>query len=370
MKNNEYTTILKEKLSEMFDRKYVFLTGRATTAIYLALKAMKKVMKVKTGNVVLPDILCPSPANAVLYAGLKPIFCDVNLYDYNMNIDSLSDVITKETRAIIPVHLFGQPAEMDKIEQLAEDNNLFVIEDAAQAIGGEYKGKKLGSFGDVSIFSFGGKIVDGRDGGALLTDSVQIAKSVESEIEKLQHRPSNLNQRYDEYKQYFYKAADIQDTYKRKCLFLAMPYLYEDLYLYKFEEEIAEKIYLELGNLEENTLRRKENAKMYRKKLQHPYIIHPKYKYNGTIYRYSILLKGNYQKKVTRELRERGYDASNLYYVPLHEMYLSNQKEEIFKNARYISRHILNLWVEPQITKEYIDGVCKTILNVLNGGDK
>jgi len=361
MKNNEYITLLKEGLSERFDRKYVFLVGRATTAIYLALKATK----VKNGNVVLPDILCPSPANAVLYSGLRPMFCDVNLHDYNMNAESLQEVITKDTRAVIPVHLFGQPAEMDKIEEIAEDNDLFVIEDVAQAIGGEYKGKKLGSFGDVSILSFGGKIIDAGDGGALLTDSAKLAKSVENDIGKLSHKPLNLNQRYDEYKKYFYKTADVRDAYKRKCLSLAMPYLYEDLYLYKFEKEIAEKIYSEVEKLEENILKRKENARMYREKLRHSYIIYPEYKYNGTIYRYSILLKGRYQKKVTEELRKSGYDASNLYYAPLHEMYLGDQKQETFKNTEYISKHILNLWVEPRITEEYIEGVCETIIQQL-----
>lgn len=363
MKNNEYMTLLKEGLSERFDRKYVFLVGRATTAIYLALKATK----VKEGNVVLPDILCPSPANAVLYAGLKPIFCDVNLHDYNMNVESLQEVITKDTKAIIPVHLFGQPAEMDKIEEIAEDSDLFVIEDVAQAIGGEYKRKKLGCFGDISIFSFSGKIIDAGDGGALLTDSTKLAKSIKKEIEKLPHKPSNLNQRYEDYKRYYYNTADIRDAYKRKCLFLAMPYLYEDLYLYKFENEISEMIYLELEELKKNTAKRKENARMYRKELQHPCIVHPEYKFNGTIYRYSILLKGGYQEKVTDALRKNGYDASNLYYVPLHEIYLTDQNEEKFENAKYVSRSILNLWVEPRITEEYIDGVCRIILDTLGG---
>ena len=130
---------LQEKLSNMFKRKYVFLVGRATTGIYLALKAMK----IKDGNVVMPDILCPSPADAVLYNNLKPKFCDVNLFDFNMNIASLNEVIDKSTKAIIPVHLFGQPSEMDKIEQIAEEKNLFVIEDVAQAFGASYKNKKL-----------------------------------------------------------------------------------------------------------------------------------------------------------------------------------------------------------------------------------
>jgi dTDP-4-amino-4,6-dideoxygalactose transaminase len=132
---------LKEIISANFERKYVFLTGSATTAIFLALKGLK--IK-KKGNVFLPDTLCPDPANAVIYSGLKPIFCDVNLNDYNMNADSLNEAITKNTREIIPIHLFGQPAEMQRIEEIAEDRDLAIIEDAAQAAGGRYKGKKPG----------------------------------------------------------------------------------------------------------------------------------------------------------------------------------------------------------------------------------
>jgi len=191
---------LKEKLSNIFEKKYVFLVGRATTGIYLALKAMK----IKDGNVVMPDILCPSPADAVLYNDLKPKFCDVNLYDFNMNIESLNEVINKKTKAIIPVHLFGQPSEIDKIEQMAEEKNLFVIEDVAQAFGGSYKGTKLGSFGDVSVLSFGGKTIKASDGGAVITDDDKIAKKIGEYITKLPKRPKNLEYIFKIYRRYFY----------------------------------------------------------------------------------------------------------------------------------------------------------------------
>ena len=314
---------IKEQIASIFNRKYVFLTGRATTAIYIALKALK----IKKGKVVLPDILCPDPANAVLYTGLKPIFCDVNLYDYDMNFDSLNEVITKDTRVIIPVHLFGQPAEMDKIEGSAEDNNLFVIEDVAQAVGGRYKGKKLGTFGDVSILSFGGKIIDAGGGGALLTDDAGIAKNIEEEIQKLPLRPKNKEEMYNIYRRYFYAARDTSNKIdKLHFLFLPLPHIFKKMYLYKFDMDIAKRVYFELENLDEYNKKRRENAEEYRKKLQHPDIIHPKYKYynNGTVYRYSILVKRD-QEKVTEAIRRNGYDASNLY-APLHKMYLSHQK--------------------------------------------
>lgn len=356
---------LKATLSDMFERKHVFLVGRATSAIYVALKAAG----IRTGSVVLPDVLCPSPANAVLYSGLGPVFSDVNIHDYNMSVDSLNEVVDKETKAVIPVHLFGHPAKMERIGEIAKDNGLFVIEDVAQALGGEYKGKKLGSYGDVSVLSFGGKIIDGGDGGALLTDSDTLARAIEKKIEKLPPKPSNIEERYDEYKRYYYETADIRNEEKRRERFLAMPRLYKDLYLYKFETGAAKRICLELESLDENLKRRRENAGMYRKMLTHPLIAHPGCQTGAAfaVYRYSVLIKGDgNRKKVTEKLRKKGYDASNLYYVPLHEIYASGQEDGVFKNTIHVGQHILNLWVEPGITKEYIRGVCETILGALD----
>lgn len=363
MEDKKYTKHLKERLANIFNRKYVFLTGRATTAIYIALRALK----IKQGEVILPDILCPSPANAVLYCGLKPVFCDVNIYDYNINIESLNEVITKDRKVIIPVHLFGQPAEMDKIEEIAEDNNLFVIEDVAQALGGEYKGKKLGRFGDISILSFGGKIIDAGDGGALLTDDRGTARNIEEEMQKLPLQPKNKEKMYNIYRRYFYAARDISNKFdKLHFLFLPMPYIFKRMYLYKFDVDTAKKVYFKLETLDKYNKKRRENAEEYFRKLQHPDIIHPKYKYynDGTVYRYSILVKKD-QKKVTESIRKSGYDASNLY-PPLHKMYLRHQKERTFENAEFVGKHIINLWVEPRVTKEYIEGVCETIIDSLN----
>ncbi len=362
MKTNYHTQKLIATLSEKFNRKYVFLVGRATTAIYIALKTIDA----KKGNIILPDILCPSPANAVIYGGFDNRFCDVNISDYNMNIDSLNETINNSTQAIIPVHLFGHPVEIDPILEIAEDNNCIVIEDAAQSFGGTYNGKILGSLGDISVLSFGGKIIDGGGGGAILTDSLIHAKKVQKLINFLPNKPTNIQKRYEDYKKYYYSTSRCADQIERKCLFKAMPLLYKDIYLYAFEKEVIEKILMEITFLDDNIIKRKENVKLYRKNLQHPFIRHPHLNKDDVIYRYSILIEEPHCNRVTEEIRKRGYDASNLYYVPLHEIFETNQDIETFKNSNYVSKRILNLWNEPKIKEEYIIGLCNTIIEKLS----
>ena len=350
---------LEGRLSEFFGRKHVFLVGRATTAIYLALKAGGR-----RGNAILPDMLCPSPANAVLYSGLKPRFCDVRIADYNMGIESLESMINRDTVAKIPVHMFGQPADMSGICELAKKHGAMVIEDVAQAFGGKLDGKMLGSFGDVSVLSFG-KILGNGDGGAVMTDSDKLAKAIEEGIAKLPAKPTNLAERYEDYKKYYYTAAGTEDPKKRKALFAALPEIYGDLYLYGFTNDNMERIDTAMDALEGNLIARRRNAARYRKILSHPDIVHPAYSEDqGTFFRYSILLKTKC-REVTDELRKRKYDASNLYFVPLHEMYEPENSEGNNRNTEFISKRILNLWVEPRITSEYIDGACNAILETL-----
>ena len=93
-------------------------------------------------------------AAAIVYAGARPVFVDVDPASYTMDVESIERAVTPRTKAILPVHLYGQPADMDPILEIARRHNLAVIEDAAQAHGAEYKGRKVGSIGDLGCFSF------------------------------------------------------------------------------------------------------------------------------------------------------------------------------------------------------------------------
>ncbi|MCW7080886.1 MAG: DegT/DnrJ/EryC1/StrS family aminotransferase [Candidatus Methanospirare jalkutatii] len=116
-------------------------------------------------------------ANAILFVGAKPVFVDVREDDFNIDVEKVKDAITERTKAIIPVHLYGQPCDMKAIADIAEDHNLHVIEDACQAHGAEFAGKKVGSFGTAGCFSFyPTKNMTTGEGGMLTTNSKEIAK--------------------------------------------------------------------------------------------------------------------------------------------------------------------------------------------------
>lgn len=151
-----------------------FNEGR--TALHVALQALD----LNQGDEILvPAYACPIVFEVVLRLGLKPIFVDVNLETCNMDSELIQEAITAETKAIIPVHLFGRPCDMNQISEICEKTNLHLIEDAAQALGATVGGRKVGTMGDLAVFSFGpGKSITGGAGGALAVNNPELSEPV------------------------------------------------------------------------------------------------------------------------------------------------------------------------------------------------
>ncbi len=166
----------EEKIADYLGVKYAIAVTNCTSALHLALISIG----VKRGDEVLvADFTFPATGHAVLYCGAKPVFVDVDLKTYNINPSLIKDRITNRTKAIIPVHIFGQPAEMDKIMETAEEHNLKVIEDAACALGARYKNKYAGTIGDVGCFSFHArKGITTGEGGMVVTDNKDLAEKI------------------------------------------------------------------------------------------------------------------------------------------------------------------------------------------------
>ena len=141
----------EEEIANFCQVKIAIGVASGTDALELALRALE----VKAGDEVIttPHTFIAT-IEAITQVGGKIVFVDISLDTYNIAPLEIKDRITPKTKAIIPVHLYGQPCKMYEIIKLAKENNLFVIEDCSQAIGAEYKGQKIGSFGDVSCFSF------------------------------------------------------------------------------------------------------------------------------------------------------------------------------------------------------------------------
>ena len=141
----------EEAFAKFCNVDYCVGTGNGLDALMLSLKALG----IQTGDeVIIPSNTYIATALAVTYVGATPVFVEPNIRTFNIEPTKIEEKITSNTRAVMPVHLYGQPCDMDSIMEIAQKYNLYVIEDCAQAHGATYKGKRIGSFGDVAGFSF------------------------------------------------------------------------------------------------------------------------------------------------------------------------------------------------------------------------
>jgi len=170
----------EHKFREYLGINYAISTSSGRMALYLILRSLK----LKEGSeILLPAYMLPALPQVSLYCGLKPIFVDIDPCTLNIDPDDIEKKITSHSKVILAVHLYGHPCPMDKIEQLAKKYNLIIIEDCAQAIGAMYDGKKLGTFGKASYFSFGcAKELNTYGGGMIATDDVAIYKDVQEKL--------------------------------------------------------------------------------------------------------------------------------------------------------------------------------------------
>lgn len=166
---NKYLTMFEKAFAEYVGVKYAIATSSGTGALHIALLSLG----IGPGDeVIVPDLTWVATGQVVNYVGATPIFADVQKDTWCLDPVSFKEKISKRTKAVIPVHLYGHPAQMDEIMKIAKGNKLFVIEDAAPSIGAEFKDKRTGSFGDFAMFSFqGAKLTVTGEGGILLTDS-------------------------------------------------------------------------------------------------------------------------------------------------------------------------------------------------------
>ncbi len=168
-----FITRFEKEFAAFVGVKHAVTTTSGTTALHLALLSLNIG---KGDEVILPDFTMIASVFAILYTGAKPVFVDVDPDTYCIDPSLIEAKITKNTRAIMPVHIYGHSADMDPIRAIADKHDLWVVEDAAEAHGGLYKNKKCGSLGDLNCFSFyGNKIITTGEGGMVVTDDDALA---------------------------------------------------------------------------------------------------------------------------------------------------------------------------------------------------
>jgi perosamine synthetase len=172
----EFVKKFENKFKRLFNYKYAISVNNGTAALHLSVMGLD----IKKGDeVIVPSLTYVATANAVSYAGAKVVFADINLNDWQISIDSIKKNITKKTKALILVHLYGQPCDLNPIIKLAKKNKIKIIEDCAEALGSKYNNNFVGSLGDISAFSFyGNKTITTGEGGMVVCKNKKIYKKI------------------------------------------------------------------------------------------------------------------------------------------------------------------------------------------------
>ncbi len=316
--------------------KYGVGVNSGTDALYLAIAALD----IKEGDeVILPTFTFIATALCVSYAGATPVFVDVENDTYNIDPKAFEKAITKRTKAIIPVHLYGQPADMDEIAVIAHKHHIKIVEDAAQAHGAAYKGKRVGSLGDVACFSFYPTKSLGAfgDAGMIVTSDPVINERA------LMLRDYGRQGRYEhKIKGYNSRLDTIQ----------------------------AVVLNAKLKHLDQWNKMRAEKAVYYNQLLKGVAgVVTPVLKDDRThVYQtYAVRIKKN-RDQVLEKLKAQGVSSLIHYPIPLHlqEAYKElNYKKGDFPVAETLAAEVLSLPMFPHITKEQIDVVVKAVKDCL-----
>lgn len=332
-----YVKKFERKISEFIGTKYASTCSNGTTSLHLILLAMD--IKGKD-EVILPTLTFVSSANSILYNNAKPVFIDSEIDTWNMDINLIEKNITKKTKAIMVVHLYGHPVDLDPVIELCEKHDLYLIEDSAEAIGSKYKGKKIGSIGDASSFSFyGNKTITTGEGGMIASNN----KELIDKIDILKNQGKSPKDRYwHEVLGYNYRLTNLQ-----AALGLA-----------------------QMENIDKFIKRKREIADRYTKNLQIPELnvsIEKDYAYN-TYWMYSIVL--NEKTKIKRQnlvkrLEELGIETRDFFY-PMHKLPIySSYSKEKYPIAEFLSKKGINLPSSTKLTNEEIDYICDKIIEII-----
>lgn len=320
----------EKEFAKYCNSKYCVGVGNGLDALMLSLKALE----IKEGDeVIVPSNTYIATALAATYVGAKPIFVEPDIRTYNINPNKIEEKITNKTKAIMPVHLYGQPCEMDKIMEIAKKYNLYVIEDCAQAHGAKYKNQIIGSFGDAAGFSFypGKNLGALGDAGAVVTNNKDIEEKVRAlgnygSDYKYHHLYKGNNSRLDEFQAAFLRAK--------------LPSL----------DEV---------NIERRRLANKYITGVKNEKIILPYVIE-----NAEPVWHIFAIRCKERDRLEKYLNEKGIKTNKHYPIPMHlqECYkdLGIKKGEL-PISEEISATQLSLPMYYGMTDEQIDFVIDSI---------
>lgn len=341
--------------------KHAISVGNGTDALVLALKSIG----IGEGDeVITTPFTFFATAEAISAVGGTPVFVDVNKDTFNIDTTKIEEKITSKTKAIMPVHIFGQSADMDEINEIAKKHNLKVIEDACQAIGGKYKGRKIGTLGDVACFSFfpTKNLGCAGDGGMIVTDNDEIATIARAlrthgSGENGQKAYNLLNNIEEEVQ----KADEgANDTVYNPLKY----YNYLIGYNTRLDAIQAAILDVKIKEIDKWNAKRREIVKVYNEALQNNDLVTPVAKdYNEHVYHMYILQSEN-REEVLQKLKEAGIATGVYYPVPLHlqKVYKNlGYKEGDMPVAEYLSHRTFAIPVYPELNEEQVQYIISKI---------
>ncbi|MDU1568845.1 MAG: DegT/DnrJ/EryC1/StrS family aminotransferase [Clostridium sp.] len=353
-------TDFEKEFADFIGVKHAISVGNGTDALVLALKSMG----IGEGDeVITTPFTFFATAETISAVGATPVFVDVDKETFNIDVTKIEEKITSKTKAIMPVHIFGQSADMDEINEIAKKHNLYVIEDACQAIGGKYRGRKIGTLGDVACFSFfpTKNLGCAGDGGMIVTDNDEIAiiaraLRTHGSGENGQKAYNLLNNIEEEIK----TAEGANDTVYNPLKY----YNYLIGYNTRLDAIQAAILSVKLKEIDSWNAKRREIVELYNEALQNSDLVTPVARdYNDHVYHMYILQSEN-REEVLAKLKEAGIATGVYYPVPLHlqKVYKNlGYKEGDMPVSEYLSHRTFAIPVYPELTKEQIDYIISKI---------
>ncbi len=328
----DFIVKFEEKFSKYFNLDFGVSTSSGTTALHLAIEALD----IKRGDeVIVPTLTFIATANVVKYTGAKPVFVDSNRNYWCIDPEKIEEKITQRTKAIMPVHLYGHPCDMDAISKIAKEHDLYIVEDCAEAHGAKYKGKKVGTFGIISCFSFyGNKIITTGEGGMCVTDNEELAEKMRI------LRDHGMSPQ----KRYWHKVIGFN---------------------YRMTNLQAAIGVAQLEKLDKFAEKKRKNAETYNQFLKNVegLVLPPEMPWAKNVYwMYSILVENNFginRDQLIEKLADSDIDSRPFFY-PIHTMPPYKENEE-YPIAEEISKEGLNLPSSVKLSNEDLERIVSAI---------
>lgn len=329
----KYISMFERNFSKYCGVKYGVATSNGTVALHLALVALG----IGAGDeVIVPDVTFAATINAVLYTGATPVIVDVEEDGWCIDPDEIEKAITSKTKAIIPVHIYGQPCDMDRICKIATEYNLKIVEDCAEAHGAEFDGKKVGAFGDIACFSFfGNKVITTGEGGMCITNSSELNDKMRVLRD---HGMAKGHRYYHEVVGFNYRMTNLQAA-------IGVAQLENIDRVLKWRDDLETDYCEKLANIDGIILQRRNLPK--RRKIT---------------WLVTILVKPELRDKCTNAMKNAGIDIRT-FFIPLSEMEIYKSYVFSCDRSRSLSKMGINLPTSYEVTGKVVDKISNILID-------